>query len=389
MTTSDLQVKLNSDALSGKLIDVIVSGSIAAVEAVRFIRALRRLGAEVQPWLTHGGSLFTTETALSWAAARPCRLGFEGSASHISLGDVCVIAPASASMLAKIATGTTDTPASALIASYLGMNKPVFIVANMHDSMFESPFVQANLQKVRSHCQILESRKEEGKQKFPEPAVLADEVAQLVNQRDEHILVTMGTTRGYIDDVRYISNYSSGALGTRIAEEFYRQGFTTSIIQGPCPIRPKSYSKLIPLETNEEMAQVVLDVERQGIQGAVFAASVLDFVPDSRKSGKIRSSESLQVNFKSTPKIISMVTTPLRFKVGFKLESAPASTELAQLYLSKYNLTHLVMNQLQNVSPSEHLADIWRPETSPTRDCAGKEAIARFLVNDAKNLLGL
>lgn len=385
---SDLTVKLGSDALAGKNIDVIVAGSIGAVESVRFLRSLRRLGAEVQPWLTQGGTLFTTETALSWAAARPCRRGFEGSASHISLGDACVVAPASASILAKIASGITDTPASALIASYLGMKKPVYIVANMHDSMFESPFVQENLRKIRTYCHILGARQEEGKQKFPEPAVLADEIAHALNHRNQQILVTMGTTRGYIDDVRYISNYSSGALGSRIAEELYRQGYQTSVVQGPCPIVPRAYSKLIPVETNVEMGAAVKDVEALGIQGAVFAASVLDFVPTKRQSGKIRSSEDLQVQFQATPKIISSVQTPLKFKVGFKLETSAASTELAQLYLSKYNLSHLVMNQLQNVSATGHIADIWRPEQGAIKNVDGKEAIARLLVNDAKNLLG-
>jgi phosphopantothenoylcysteine decarboxylase/phosphopantothenate--cysteine ligase len=388
VTTSDLHVQLNSDALKDRLIDVIVSGSIGAVESVRFIRSLRRLGAEVQPWLTKGGALFTTATALSWAAARPCRVEFEGTASHISLGEACIIAPASASIISQIAAGSTDTPSSALVASYLGMKKPVFLVANMHDSMHESPFVQEAMQKVMTHCRVLEARREEGKHKFPEPAVLADEIAHRLNNRPDQILVTMGTTRGYIDDVRYISNYSSGALGSRIAEEFYRQGFQTSVVQGPCPIKPRTYSKLIPVETNEQMGKAVLDVEELGIQGAVFSASVLDFVPTQRRAGKLRSSEALQVDFGATPKIISTVTTPLRFKVGFKLESAPASTELAQLYLSKYNLTHLVMNQLQNVSAEAHLADIWRPGQGPVKAVSGKEAIARALVSDAKSLLG-
>ncbi len=289
--SSDLTVKLTSSALAGKNIDVVIAGSIGAVESVRFLRSLRRLGAEVQPWLTQGGSLFTTETALSWAAAKPCRMSFEGSASHISLGDACIIAPASASILAKIAGGVTDTPASALIASYLGMKKPVYIVANMHDSMYESPFVQENLQKILSYCQVLEARREEGKQKFPEPATLADEVAHRLNKNSHSVLITMGTTRGYIDDVRYISNYSSGALGSRIAEEFYRQGFLTSVVQGPCPIIPRCYTKLIPVETNVEMGKAVKDCEKLGLTGAVFAASVLDFVPTQRKSGKIRSSD--------------------------------------------------------------------------------------------------
>lgn len=388
MVSNDLTVKLSSDALAGKTIDVIIAGSIGAVESVRFLRSLRRLGASVQPWLTQGGSLFATETALSWAAAAPCRTGFEGSASHISLGDALVIAPASASMLAKIAGGITDTPASALVASYLGMKKPVFIVANMHDSMYESPFVQENLKKLAMYCQFFGARREEGKQKFPEPAILADEVAHAINRRHQQILVTMGTTRGYIDDVRYISNYSSGALGSRVAEEFYRQGFQTAVVQGPCPIIPKTYTKLIPVDTNQQMGSAVKDVEQTGIQGAVFAASVLDFVPTEKKTGKIRSTEDLSVTFQATPKIIASVTSPLRFKVGFKLETSPASTELAQLYLSKYSLSHLVMNQLQNVSANTHRADIWRPQQTPTQNLDSKDAIARFLVHDAKNLLG-
>ncbi len=388
MVSSDLSVVLSSDALTGRNIDVVVTGSIGAVESVRFLRALRRIGAETQAWLTQGGSLFTTATALSWAAAKPCRTKFEGTASHIALGDACVVAPASASIVAKIAGGITDTPASALIASYLGRKKPVYLVVNMHDSMFDSPFVQDNLKKIATHCHILESRREEGKQKFPEPALLADQIAHALNHRPQQILITMGTTRGYIDDVRYISNYSSGALGSRIAEEFYRQGYLTSVVQGPCPISPSVFTKLIPVDTNDEMLAAVKSVEALGIQGAVFAASVLDFVPTARKTGKIRSSEDLQVQFKATPKIISSVQSPLNFKVGFKLETGAASTELAQLYLSKYNLSHLVMNQLQHVSATTHTADIWRPLQGPSKNMAGKEAIARFLVNDAKQLLG-
>jgi len=388
MVSSDLAVELGSDALAGKNIDVVITGSIGAVESVRFLRSLRRIGADVQPWLTQGGALFTTETAVSWAAARPCRTSFEGSASHISLGDACIVAPASASFIAKIASGITDTPAAALVASYLGRKKPVFIVANMHDSMFESPFVQDNLKKIRTYCQVLEARREEGKQKFPEPAVLADQIAHAINHRNQHILITMGTTRGYIDDVRYISNYSSGALGSRVSEEFYRQGFLTAVVQGPCPIKPRVYTKLVPVETNEEMGAAVKDIERLGVQGAVFAASVLDFVPTARKTGKIRSTEDLHVQFQSTPKIISSVESPLAFKVGFKLETSAASTELAQLYLSKYNLSHLVMNQLQHVSATAHTADIWRPLQGPSKNIEGKVAIARFLVNDAKKILG-
>lgn len=386
-THSDLHVVPLSDALNGKTIDVIISGSIGAVESVRFLRALRRLGAKVQPWLTAGGAQFTTETALSWAAAAPCQTKFEGTASHISLNDACVVAPASASLLGKLVSGVTDTPATALIASYLGMKKPVFILPNMHDSLHESPFVQENIQKLRSVCTFIGARAEEGKQKFPEPATLASDIAHRLNANNKSILLTMGTTRGYIDDVRYISNYSSGALGSRISEELYRQGFSTYVVKGPSPIAPQLSTRIYHVETNDEMSDAVREVLKQDPAGAVFAASVLDFVPTEKRTGKIRSSEDLVVRFKQTEKIIGIAQQHLAFKVGFKLEATTPSTELAQLYLNKYRLSHLVMNQLQDVSPTEHKAQIWRPNLAPEKEITGKEGIAGFLAQDAKKIL--
>ena len=95
----DLHVTASSDALKGRRIDVVVTGSIAAVEAVRFIRSLRRLGAEVTPWLSQGGSSFITPMALTWAAGKETIVGFSGSASHIATGDAVVVAPASSSII--------------------------------------------------------------------------------------------------------------------------------------------------------------------------------------------------------------------------------------------------------------------------------------------------
>jgi phosphopantothenoylcysteine decarboxylase/phosphopantothenate--cysteine ligase len=387
MASNDLHVSQISAALRARSVDLVVSGSIGAVESVRFIRALRRLGAEVHPWLTKGGALFTTETALSWAAARPTRTRFEGEASHIAQHDACVIAPASASMISKIAQGMTDTPATALVASYLGQQKPVILVPNMHDSLLHSPMVAANLQKISSFCSVLAAREEEGKQKFPDPRQLADRVAHLLNaQQGRRILLTMGTTRGPIDDVRYISNYSSGALGTHIAEEFYRYGHRVHVVAGPCPVRPQSYSTLTSVTTNDEMLKAVQDIAAAGIDGGIFAASVLDFVPAAKLSGKVRSRDELKVDFVRTPKIIAEVKQDLAFKVGFKLEVAANAHEreaIVEDYLQKYRLTHLVYNQLQDVNQNEHAALIFTGRVSSSQSLNGKDSIAEYLVQEA------
>lgn len=364
-SASDLDVERISDALVDRKVDVVVSGSIGAVESVRFVRALRRLGADVQPWLTTGGAQFVTPLALSWAAAKETRTGFSGDASHIALNDACVIAPASANLIGKVANGITDTPASALIASYLGQGKPVLLLPNMHLSLAEAPTVSANLRRLRDFgVRLLGARVEEGKSKFPAPDVLADQVAHAINHQQRRcpaVLLTMGTTRGYIDDVRYISNYSSGALGSAIAEELYRYGSVTHVVCGPCPIRPRVYTLLMDVETNEQMqAAALAAVAEHGAQAGVFAASVLDYVPKQRLTGKIRSNQaSLVVECQPTPKIISRVTSLGPVKVACKLESGLSpirASEIAREYSQKYGLSALIINDLADVDHKRHRA---------------------------------
>ena len=93
----------------------------------------------------------------------------------------------------------------------------------------------------------------------------------------------MGTTKGFIDDVRYISNYSSGGLGTAISEELYRWGINTHVVCGPCEIKPKSFNILIQVETNERNARGLRKITLKGGNSAlVMLASVLDFVPSKK-----------------------------------------------------------------------------------------------------------
>lgn len=386
---SDLAVSTVSEALAGRTLDVIVSGSIGAVESVRFIRALRRLGAQVVPWLTAGGAQFTTPTALAWAAGQGIRNQFAGDASHIALGDGCVIAPASANMVAKIAHGITDSPASALVASYLGRKGPVIALPNMHDSLAKAPACQRNLQSLLDMgIKILPARQEEGKQKFPGPQVVADLVSYQLNsvtKPKERVLISMGSTRGYIDAVRYISNYSSGKLGSLIAEELFRLGFETTVVAGPCPVRPRVFGSLIETSTNEEMAEKVQESLRQGASAAVLAASVLDFVPVSKAEGKIpsRDHERLVVEFARTEKIIAKVQTTSGVKVGFKLETGlteQKAQDLARRYIGAYNLSLMVINDLADVDAKRHRATVFLAsgDLSP-RVIHSKEALANLI----------
>jgi phosphopantothenoylcysteine decarboxylase / phosphopantothenate---cysteine ligase len=384
---NDLHVIATSDALAGSRIDVVISGSIAAVESVKFIRALRRLGAEVTPWITSGGANFITPLAVTWAAGKDAVTGFSGNASHIASSDAVIVAPASSSILAKIARGMTDSHSTALVASALGQNKPVLILPSMHDSLLAAPAMGEHLAKISSwkNVSMLSSRQEEGKQKFPDPVQLADQIAHILNRPSRpksKVLVTMGTTRGYIDDVRYISNYSSGALGSLISEELFRQGFSTYVVAGPCEHTPSSATILKSVLTTGDMLAACTEAQSAGLAGGVFCASVLDYEPGERSMGKIKSGRSnLTVSFKPTPKIIDLISLQGLPKIGFKLEiglSYSQAESLAKDYIQKYKLSMLIANELTAVSATAHHA--WAfSKTESSVELNSKAEIARHI----------
>ncbi|MCX6118296.1 MAG: hypothetical protein NT027_12195 [Proteobacteria bacterium] len=364
-SVDDLNVEPISDSLVGKTFDVVVSGSIASVESVRFIRSLRRLGATVQPWLTQGGAQFITPLALEWASANKCLTNFSGTHSHICTSDGVIVSPASSNMINRLAKGYTDTPASALIASALGQQKPVFILPAMHDSLSAAPSYQENIVKIETwkNVHILSARLEEGKRKFPEPHILADQISHLAltqSRPKTDILVTLGTNRGYIDDVRYLSNYSSGKLGSLIAEELFRNGFRTHVIAGPSQFRPSNATKLTETISFQDMMNAVTGVNESSLLGAVFTASVLDYQPDKKLVGKTKSGQSsLHIELVPTEKIISKVTLPGKIKIGFKLETElnlNRASDIAKDYCSKYNLSALICNELSQVDSTRHFA---------------------------------
>ncbi|MGE0172794.1 MAG: bifunctional phosphopantothenoylcysteine decarboxylase/phosphopantothenate--cysteine ligase CoaBC [Oligoflexales bacterium] len=358
---SDLSVTASSDALSKSHIDVVICGSIGAIEAPRLIRGLRRLGATVTAFMTQSSQSFITAQSVAWACGgKEVVSGFSSGSDHIAHHDALVIAPASANFISKIAHGVADDVASSLAMSYLGSRKPVLLLPNMHESMYESPATQANLRKISEWgVGILSPRAEEHKFKFPDPEILADEISHAINYRPEldYVFLSMGAMRGYIDDVRYISNYSTGKLGSLVATELYRQGFATTVACGPSEHKPRVFSAFVATDTYEDMAEACMTYAHQKCKAGIFMASVLDFVPKERKRGKVSSSEELGVEFRKTDKILRNISCQNRIKVGFKLEaslSEDRATAIAQQYCSESDLSMIVVNALDDIKRSHH-----------------------------------
>ena len=395
----DLSVPLLSPSLENVKVDLVVTGSIAAVQSLHLIRSLRRLGAEVQVILSKGGELFIGKTALEWASGSAVITDFCGHISHLAGGDLCVIAPASANFLARLKSGFTDDPASARVQSYLGSAPHrVIAVPCMHDSLLASPFTSKNLSELKPHLTLLWGEAAEGKRKFPNPDTLADDISHHYNSlaKSDPVLVIMGSTRSYLDDVRFMQSYSSGALGSEVAEELHRHGMKVHVITGDTRQKPRNVTSQEAL-SHQDMLSAAQKSLGERPAHIIMLASVLDYVCQEKQPGKISSGKKdLTVSLTPTSKIRSQINSDYR-KICFKLEPHQPSASWQHSLLEKWS-THdgvdmVVVNALEHMQNGNYQAhclhyETTEPTSSPKmKEISSKRALAQYLRMYLKNQL--
>jgi phosphopantothenoylcysteine decarboxylase/phosphopantothenate--cysteine ligase len=148
-----------------------------------------------------------------------------------------------------------------------------------------------------------------------------------------NVLITGGPTREYIDDIRFITNPSSGKMGVALCKEALRRKFNVTFIYGPGTAKLSRKVKLIRVETTEEMLKaVVSELEKRKYDIFISSAAVLDYKP-KKKRGKIRSGlKNLTIELKPLPKVIDAARKVDKklFIVGFKAECKVSNRELVK-----------------------------------------------------------
>lgn len=327
--------------LSGRKILLVIGGGIAAYRSLELIRRLREVGAQVTPVLTKGGSEFITPLSVSALAGQRVHSDLfdvttEAEIGHIELSrscDLIVVAPATADLLAKMASGLANDLASTLL---LATDKRVLIAPSMNVRMWHHPATQRNLSALKEDG-ILSVGPAEGSMacgdfglgRMSEPLdIVAAIEAALLNGplKGRHILVTSGPTHEPIDPVRYIANRSSGAQGTAIAEALAALGATVTFITGPATNpRPGSVA-VTEVETAAQMAAAV--TKALPADAAVFAAAVADWHVSNASSSKVKKSTNgtgPSLSFAENPDILKTVaqlkTGRPKLVVGFAAET--------------------------------------------------------------------
>jgi phosphopantothenoylcysteine decarboxylase/phosphopantothenate--cysteine ligase len=321
---------------------VAVSGGIAAYKVPELVRALGRAGHAVRCAMTREATRFVSPMVLQTLTGETVRTELfdaseENEIDHIRLADwadLIIVAPATANILAKMATGMTDDLVTAVL---LATRAPVLVAPAMNVNMWRHPATEANVETLRERG-VLEVGPEpgelacgwEGVGRMSEPVDIAA-AAELALGADslfgEKVLVTAGGTAEPIDAVRSITNRSSGKMGFAVATEAARRGADVCLVAGVTTLETPAGVRRIDVESALEMRDAVME-ELDDASIVIKAAAVADFRPETREQRKIKkeslvADEGISLKLVTNPDILKEVCERGgdRIVVGFAAES--------------------------------------------------------------------
>lgn len=354
--------------LKGKHIVLGICGGIAAYKCATLVRLFVKAGADVQVIMTPNAKEFITPLTLSTLSGKPVISEFFTANtgqwnSHVDLGlwaDAFVVAPATASTLAKMACGVAD---NMLVTSYLSTRATVFAAPAMDLDMMAHPTTVRNIETLRSQgVRIIEPAAGElashlvGKGRMEEPENIFSAVNEFLLKGQDlqgmRFLITAGPTYEKIDPVRFIGNYSSGRMGYAIANEAARRGAEVVLVSGPVdalPVEPGV--KIVKVESALEMLQAANDAFPDS-DVAILSAAVADYRPAHPRDHKIkRETDGIEsIELVKNPDIAATLGKLKRndqILVGFALETDNEAAN-AQDKLQRKNLDMIVLNSLRD-----------------------------------------
>ncbi|MEM2003499.1 MAG: bifunctional phosphopantothenoylcysteine decarboxylase/phosphopantothenate--cysteine ligase CoaBC [Nitrososphaerota archaeon] len=293
--------------LKGKKIALCITSSVSCYRAPDIARLLIRHGAEVIPVMTRDAARLISPEILKWATGNEPIVEITGKTEHVMLTetesrvDLVLIAPATANTIGKIASGISDNSVTLLASCALGAGIPIIIVPAAHETMIFNPLLTRAIRILRdAGIKIIEPAMEEGKAKLRSPEDIVETVMETLMPKPligRRFIVTAGPTREKIDDVRFITNASSGKMGIEIARQLKYLGAEVTLIHGPITEKVPPGINTIKITSAEELTSRLVEETMRVRADAVFAvAAVTDFKPIEPMRGKLDSRTSEIIN---------------------------------------------------------------------------------------------
>ena len=415
--------------LSGKSVLLGVTGSISAYKACDIARLFVKAGADVHVVMSPSTQRFVSPLTFEALTRNPVLTeeseSWSSDLNHIELGkkcDVFVVAPATANSLNKLSKGIAD---NILLQTALAFAGPMLVAPAANTQMLSNHYTVGSLKmlKVNDYTVIEPQEKQlacgdTGSGALADPEEVFFETAKALLKEafwsDRRVVVTGGGTREKIDEVRYISNYSSGKMAKALALSLYLRGADV------CYLTTKDTDGLpnavytIDVESAEEMLDYTVDAVRVAKKGVMskasmnsadprmliqktpflfMAAAVSDYKPKFPQNGKLKKSmlgDSWTLELVQTPDILSSINKDGIRTVAFKAEmDAAHGLENAKALLDKKEVDAVCYNLLSDSSSfgtEENEIEFITPEHITSLGRADKLTLAGKILDEAKQL---
>ncbi len=351
--------------LKGKTVVLGITGSIAAYKMANVAHALKKLGADVHVIMTKNALNFINPITFETLTSNKCLVdtfdrNFEFNVSHVSLAkkaDIFMVAPASANVIGKIASGICDDMLTTTLFAFKGIK---VIAPAMNTNMYDNPILQDNLNKLKGYgYDIIEPASgllacdDIGRGKLPSEEVLINRILYHIEFEHDllgkNILITAGPTVEAIDPVRFITNHSSGKMGYAIANNAYLRGANVTLVSGPVNVKALEGINIINTTSAKSMYDAVIN-NYKNQDYIIMSAAVADYTPANVAANKIKKSDDgLKIELKRTDDILAYLgkNKTTQKLIGFSMETENM-LENSKKKLEKKNADMICANSLSN-----------------------------------------
>ena len=351
--------------LKGKHIVLGVTGSIAAYKIASLASMLKKKQTDVTVIMTQNATNFINPITFETLTGNKCLVdtfdrNFQYNVEHISLAkkaDVCIIAPATANVIAKLANGIAD---DMLTTTVLACRCPKIIAPAMNTAMYENPVTQRNLKELELFgWEVMATASgrlacgDVGSGKCPEPSRMLEAVVNTISHQKDmkglKVLVTAGATRESLDPVRFITNHSTGKMGYAIAAAAAARGAEVTLVSAKSELNPPAYVNVVDVVNTQQMFEAVTS-RSADCDIIVKAAAVSDYRPAAYSDEKVKKKDGdMSIALERTPDILKYLgehRAEGQFLCGFSMETQNM-LENSRKKLEKKNLDMIAANNLK------------------------------------------
>jgi phosphopantothenoylcysteine decarboxylase/phosphopantothenate--cysteine ligase len=370
-----------------------VTGGIAAYKACELTRLLVRGGHEVTPIVTANADRFVSAMTFEALARREAPRELY---PHLLAADLLVVAPLSASTLAKLAQGFAD---NVLTQTALAFDGPVLLAPAMNPRMWANAATQANLELLRARGVELVGPEEGdtaegefGVGRMSEPRTIFERASTLLEKREQlrgrRVLVTAGGTREPLDAVRFLGNRSSGRMGVSLAAEARRRGAEVTLVASNLSVPAPVGVDVVEAPTAEDVARETL--ARGDADVVVMAAAVADYRPAEPAQGKRpKDGKPWTVALEPTTDVLRELGGSRRdgqLLIGFAADHGNRGLERARGKLASKRADLIVYNDVSRddigFNAAENEVVLVSPDGERRIDKAAKERIAAAILDE-------